>query len=63
MDRHNCRQKREFDSQEQAIDAIKSELKDYSRRTSRSYWIGDTKFIARKTNLHGVNLTITRANA
>ena len=61
MDRHNVRTKRVFATQEEAIDAFKAELKDCHHRTSRSYWVDGTKFIARKTNLHGVNLTVTKA--
>ena len=59
MVRHNCRARREFKNYNTAIEAIKNELKDFTRRTSRSFWVGGVKYIARKTNLYGVNLTVT----
>jgi hypothetical protein len=63
MERHNCRTKREFGSYNEAVAALKVELKDFQRRTSRSFWVKGVKYIARKTNLYGVNLTVTTCNS
>jgi hypothetical protein len=60
MERHNVRTKRVFSTTADALNAIRDELKDYTRQTTRSFWVDGQKFIARKTNLYGVNLTVTK---
>lgn len=59
--RHDNRKKRQFDSAEDALQEIRRELEKINFRTTRTFWVGKNKYIARKTNkLPGyVNLTIT----
>lgn len=60
--RHNKRTKVIFNSMDNAIKTIRNELIQYDYQTTRGFWVGGTKYIARKTNkLSGyVNLTIRK---
>jgi hypothetical protein len=58
--RHDVRTKRVFKTTDQALEAITAELVKLNFRTTRTFWVGDQKYTARKTNeLAGyVNLNI-----
>lgn len=56
---HQC--KKVYYSMKEAINCIKAELINLDMQTTRTFWVGDDRYIARKTNRKAgyVNLTIT----